>query len=495
MGTVNVVLGEDTRLNLILGQQLENAVTSVVFDFSAWQTTYGSGTLALSVQRPGDEMPYAVTLTTSGTNATWSVTNLDTAYKGVGHIQLTYTVGSAIKKSVVYKFTVYESLGANGEYPSPGQTWQEEMEQEITDVRADLGDLSDLETTAKSNLVAAINEAAQSGGSGTGMSEDFKQALHDILEKVAYIDENGQTYLNALDNAMWPPSNLASISCVYTQSGTVYDTDSLDSLKTDLVVTAHFDNGSTQTVTTYALSGTLTEGTSIITVSYGGKTTTFTVTVSASPAYVTSGLIHHWDAIDNTSSGHSFDTTTWKDLVGNVDLTKINGTWLSNALSLSSASTDAVYSDSLEDLTDATIEVCFKSTGAESVAFMTSQVSGTSSRRFIVFTDNTIGVISASSKSYTNPESSISDVRYVACDYSSYNPNHVYVNGVETTQSNNTHSFQYTGSHKMGVGGAGNSYRFTGEIYAIRIYNRALSSSEIAQNYAMDVQRFGLGGA
>ena len=141
MGTVNVVLGEDTRLNLILGQQLENAVTEVVFDFSAWKTTYGSGTLALSVQRPGDDQPYAVTLTTSGTDATWSVTNLDTAYKGVGHIQLTYTVGTAIKKSVVYKFTVYESLGANGEYPSPGQTWQEEMEQEITDVKSDLTQL------------------------------------------------------------------------------------------------------------------------------------------------------------------------------------------------------------------------------------------------------------------------------------------------------------------------------------------------------------------
>lgn len=138
MGTVNVTLGEDARLNLILGQQLENAVTSVVFDFSAWQTAYGSGTLALSVQRPGDEQPYAVTLTTSGTDATWSVTNLDTAYKGVGHIQLTYTVGSAIKKSVVYKFTVYESLGANGEYPSPGQTWQEEIEDELDDVKQDL---------------------------------------------------------------------------------------------------------------------------------------------------------------------------------------------------------------------------------------------------------------------------------------------------------------------------------------------------------------------
>lgn len=262
MGTVNVVLGEDTRLNLILGQQLENAVTSVVFDFSAWQTTYGSGTLALSVQRPGDDQPYAVTLTTSGTDATWSVTNLDTAYKGVGHIQLTYTVGSAIKKSVVYKFTVYESLGANGEYPSPGQTWQEEMEQEITDVKSDLAELE-----------------------GGGLSDDAKQALLACFENVAWIGDDGQDYYDALESALYPPADLVSISCVYTQSGTVYDTDTLDSLKDDLVVTAHMSDSTTQTVTTYTLSGTLTEGTSTITVSYGGKTTTFTVTVTQEPPY------------------------------------------------------------------------------------------------------------------------------------------------------------------------------------------------------------------
>lgn len=76
---------------------------------------------------------------------------------------------------------------------------------------------------------------------------------------------------------------LSSISAVYTQSGTVYDTDTLDSLKGDLIVTAHYSDSSTQTVPAgdYTLSGTLTAGTSTITVSYGGKTTTFDVTVTA----------------------------------------------------------------------------------------------------------------------------------------------------------------------------------------------------------------------
>lgn len=39
---------------------------------------------------------------------------------------------------------------------------------EITTLKNDLGDLDDLQTTAKNNLVAAINEAAQSGGGGGG---------------------------------------------------------------------------------------------------------------------------------------------------------------------------------------------------------------------------------------------------------------------------------------------------------------------------------------
>lgn len=142
MGTVNVTLGDAAQLNLILGQQNENEVTEVVFDYSAWKTAYGSGTLSLSVQRPGDQQPYAVVMTTSGDTATWEVSSLDTAYNGTGEIQLTYTVGTLVKKSVVYMFTVYGSIGANGEYPSPGQTWQEEIEDELADVRQDLSQVT-----------------------------------------------------------------------------------------------------------------------------------------------------------------------------------------------------------------------------------------------------------------------------------------------------------------------------------------------------------------
>ena len=115
-----------------------------------------------------------------------------------------------------------------------------------------------------------------------GVSADLKTALLQLASKVAYIDDQGQDYYQDLYDALYPPAELESISAVYTQSGTVYDTDSLDSLKSDLVVTATYVDSSTAVITSYTLSGTLTEGTSTITVSYGGKTATFTVTVTHS---------------------------------------------------------------------------------------------------------------------------------------------------------------------------------------------------------------------
>lgn len=82
-------------------------------------------------------------------------------------------------------------------------------------------------------------------------------------------------------------AELVSISAVYTQSGDVYEDTPLNDLKDDLVVTATYSDSSTETIPSadYTLSGTLTEGTSTIYVVYGGKTTTFSVSVTSAPLY------------------------------------------------------------------------------------------------------------------------------------------------------------------------------------------------------------------
>lgn len=212
---------------------------------------------------------------------------------------------------------------------------------------AEMGDLDDLETTYKSDLVGAINEVAQSGGGGgTGLTNDIKQALLQIAQKVAYIDEDGQDYYDDLYDALYPPANLVSISAVYTQSGTVYETDSLDSLKTDLVVTAHYDDSTSQTVTTYVLSGTLTEGTSTITVTYSGKTTTFTVIVTAETIlYPLENGTHVFTDSNRqliVSNGNHFEYTSGYTTSGNyVNLSNAsdNDTWATQASNINNHET------------------------------------------------------------------------------------------------------------------------------------------------------------
>lgn len=77
-------------------------------------------------------------------------------------------------------------------------------------------------------------------------------------------------------------ADVSSISAMFMQgSNMVLSTDSLDTLRQYLTVTATYSNGATSVVTDYTLSGTLTAGESTVTVSYSGKTTTFTVDVTA----------------------------------------------------------------------------------------------------------------------------------------------------------------------------------------------------------------------
>lgn len=134
-----------------------------------------------------------------------------------------------------------------------------------------------------SQLSEEIDDLKENGtGTGTGLSAEIKSALMAVVENIGlWKDGNGQIYIDNLRTALYN-APLSSISAVYTQSKTVYVSDNLDVLKDDLVVTGTYTDGSSAIVTDYTLSGTLTVGTSMITVSKNGKTATFEVTVTAS---------------------------------------------------------------------------------------------------------------------------------------------------------------------------------------------------------------------
>jgi hypothetical protein len=89
---------------------------------------------------------------------------------------------------------------------------------------------------------------------------------------------------------------LTSITATYNGAAVIYPSTPLDDLKDHLTVRATYSDSKVDTLSPneYNLSGSLAVGTSSITVSYEGKTTTFDVTVTA--ALITPLHSHQWGA-------------------------------------------------------------------------------------------------------------------------------------------------------------------------------------------------------
>ena len=142
-----------------------------------------------------------------------------------------------------------------------------------------------------------------------GMSDEVKLAILNCFAHVAWAGTDGETYYTDLYNALYPSVSPVSISAVYTQSGTVYPYYSLDQLKPDLVVTVHYSDDTSATTNAYTLSGSLTVGTSAITVTYGGLTTTFNVTVTASPVPAGYTPLQYVERPTDAAANTCFNTT------------------------------------------------------------------------------------------------------------------------------------------------------------------------------------------
>ncbi len=232
---------------VFLGRQGENLARRIVFDLSAMREAYGDGSAQLVVRRSGDAFPYpAANVRLADGALIWSPSAADTARAGCGSCELRWYAGETLLKSELWTTLTVPALGELGQAPEAGTG----------------------STTPADDPEGGLNDAV-------------KQALLMLARKAAYADESGQLCYRALHDALYPSAALASIDAVFTQgAATICDTDTLDSLRQYLVVTGTYDDATTCAITDYVLSGTLTAGTSTVTVTYEGKTDTFTVTVT-----------------------------------------------------------------------------------------------------------------------------------------------------------------------------------------------------------------------
>ena len=120
---------------LSLGRQGENLARQVVFDIRDLESLYGSGTVEVIHQRPGDAQPYPLAVQRDGTLVTWDVTATDTemsaatANERYGKCELRYYAGETLAKSQIWRTWVESAMDTPSETapPEPEQGWVDQV--------------------------------------------------------------------------------------------------------------------------------------------------------------------------------------------------------------------------------------------------------------------------------------------------------------------------------------------------------------------------------
>ena len=228
--------------------------------------------------------------------------------------------------------------------------------------------------------------------------------------------------------------------------------------------------------------------------------------ISGGPDLIQDGLVLCLDASDKNSYPGS--GTTWYDVSGNGN----NGT-LNNGPTFDSGNGGAIVFDGTNDyislnsnpsvLSQITFEAWVNLDVSNITGtFVVGHIAGIESRyRFIYDTNNFYWVCSTVNNGwYTTGTSigfdtgaSLSNITYHVVGTYNGSFNSLYVNGnLKTTGSAISGNIQSGGTFYIGNSLVSNIAYPKGKGYTCRIYNRALSSSEIKQNYNSQKSRFGL---
>jgi hypothetical protein len=213
---------------------------------------------------------------------------------------------------------------------------------------------------------------------------------------------------------------------------------------------------------------------------------------------VTDGLVLCLDAADRNS--YVSGSTTWRNIVGSN-----NGT-LTNGPTFNTGSGGSIVFDGVDDYVNLfpltstsslTVDFWFKN-NANGIKVITGMYNGSGADWWVgIWSDNKFTFSFGSPTKadlYSNTTVNDGLIRHTSCVYDkSTNSAALYINGIlQSTGSTPSTVTQPGGNLTIGRFGDYNLFYWPGNIYNYRIYNRALTADEVAQNYNAQKARFGL---
>ena len=323
---------------------------------------------------------------------------------------------------------------------------------------------------------------------------------NDIRVAVINLNNTSNTTLNYASFYI-TKSNDIEVGVTHNFTDTAVPTGSISNGTTKKVYIQIKNNGNSTTNVTLGVlsnSGNIVKSESMTLINDTNiDTTSPELLITGQDMIVKDGLIRYYDGNNNSGYSHSSNTTIWKDLSGNYDGEVISSTWENNSIVLDGTNS-YVNIGNIDNLTAFTLEayLIVSSYDVQKTVNIISNYQSTGialyygtdgTPRFIITKDDGTKItLAGKDKHQTN------DVHTITGTFDGTTAK-LYIDSVlvDTKEVGNT-VIKSANNTPMVIGcnpnptGCDTGYNLNGKVYSAKIYNRALTETEIKQNMNAD---------
>ena len=323
---------------------------------------------------------------------------------------------------------------------------------------------------------------------------------NDIRVAVINLNNTSNTTLNYASFYI-TKSNDIEVGVTHNFTDTAVPTGSISNGTTKKVYIQIKNNGNSTTNVTLGVlsnSGNIVKSESMTLINDTNiDTTSPELLITGQDMIVKDGLIRYYDGNNNSGYSHSSNTTIWKDLSGNYDGEVISSTWENNSIVLDGTNS-YVNIGNIDNLTAFTLEayLIVSSYDVQKTVNIISNYQSTGialyygtdgTPRFIITKDDGTKItLAGKDKHQTN------DVHTITGTFDGTTAK-LYIDSVlvDTKEVGNA-AIKSANNTPMVIGcnpnpnGCDTGYNLNGKVYSAKIYNRALTESEIKQNMNAD---------